>query len=492
MVAYDVVVVGAGAAGCVVGARLSQTGRSVCVVEAGPDLRSDVPADFRDGWDFPRRHEWGFESLPDDRGERLPLRRGKLVGGTSWVTRFAVRGAPADFDRWVRNGCVGWSFAEVLPWFRRTETDQDFPDDPWHGDAGPMPVTRYLDVADGEFATAAVHACDSLGIAQIGDHNRPGAVGVARMPMTARGGMRVTSADAYLPIEATPAMLTVLPDALVADVVVRNGSAVGVRLSDGRRIEAALVVVCAGVYGSPAVLMRSGIGPADHLREMGVSVAADLPGVGSNLADHPQVWLDPGYSRAPDDRPSLHTLATFRSSRCGPDESPDLALWIADPSGDPVEAVIEVLLMTPSSRGTVRLASADPNTAPHIRLPKLDANGDYERLVEGLLRAQDIAEHPALRRLCDRPATDLSTPEMVRRWVRQERYSIPHTVGTCAMGDDPDNGSVVDAQARVYGINRLAVVDASIIPFPPSGFPHIVTIMLAERLSTELANDPSL
>jgi choline dehydrogenase len=492
MVAYDVVVVGAGAAGCVVGARLSQTGRSVCVVEAGPDLRSHVPADFRDGWDFPRRHEWGFESLPDDRGESLPLRRGKLVGGTSWMTRFAVRGAAADFNRWAQNGCVGWNLDEVLPWFRRIETDQDFPDQPWHGDTGPIPVTRYLNVADGGFATAAIHACEAIGIAVIDDHNRPGAVGVARMPMTARDGMRVTSADAYLPIGATQATLTVLADTLVADVIVRNGSAAGVRLSDGRRIEAALVVVCAGVYGSPALLMRSGIGPADHLREMGLPITSDLAGVGSNLADHPQVWLDPGYSRAPDDRPPLHTLATFRSSRCGPDESPDLALWIADPSGDPVEAAIEVLLMTPSSRGALRLASADPTTAPLIRLPKLDAPGDYERLVEGLLRAKDMAEHPAIRHICDRPATDLSTPEAVRMWVRQERYSIPHTVGTCAMGDAPDNGSVVDAQARVYGIDRLAVVDASIIPLPPSGFPHIVTIMLAERLSAELADDPDL
>lgn len=485
---HDVVVVGAGAAGCVMSARLAQAGRAVCVVEAGPDLRGDVPEDFRDGWDFPRRHEWGYESLPNESGEVCAVRRGKLVGGTSWVTRFAVRGAPADFDCWAREGCVGWSFDDVLPWFRRIETDEDFPDEPWHGDAGPMPITRYLHRADGEFAAAAVQACEATGIAAVDDHNRPGTVGVARMPMTARDGLRVTSADAYLSIDATSPTLTVLADTLVADVIVRNGAAVGVRLANGGQIEAALVVICAGVYGSPALLMRSGIGPADHLREIGVSVAADLPGVGSNLADHPAVWLDPGNSRVPDGRPPLHTLATFRSSRCGPAESPDLALWIADPSGEPVEAEIDVLLMTPSSRGAVRLATRDPNTAPLIRLPQLNAADDYERLVEGLMRAKDIAEHPAMRSICDHPTTDVSTPDAVHTWVRQERWSIPHTVGTCAMGNAPDDGSVVDAHGRVHGIERLAVVDASIIPRPPSGFPHIVTIMLAERLSAEISH----
>lgn len=487
MTEYDVVVVGAGAAGCVIAARLAEAGRHVCLVEAGPDLRRDVPADFRDGWEFPRRHEWGYESQPDDRGTSLPLRRGKLVGGTSWVTRFAVRGAPTDFDAWDRHGCTGWSFDDVLPWFRRIETDVDFPDSPWHGSDGPMPVTRYPAVADHEFTTAAAQACAAAGIAVIDDHNRPGTLGVARMPMSARNGERVTTADAYLPVDATPTTLTLVPDSLVSTVVIRDGAATGVQLSGGREVDAGLVIVSAGVYGSPALLMRSGIGPSNHLREIGIPVVADLPGVGSNLADHPQCWLDPGYTGRAVDRPPLHTLATFRSSLCGPDESPDLAFWIADPAGDPVEAAIEVLLMTPSSRGTVRLSSADPAAAPLIRLPQLDGAGDYERLTEGLMRAKEIAEHPALRAICTNPSTDVSSPDAVRDWIREERYSIPHTVGTCAMGGAPDEGSVVDAHAMVYGVDNLGVVDASVIPLPPSGFPHFVTIMLAERLAAELA-----
>ena len=484
---YDVVVVGAGAAGCVIAARLAQAGRRVCLLEAGPDLRGDVPVDFRDGWAFPRRHEWGYESLPDDRGQSTPLRRGKLVGGTSWVTRFAVRGAPADFEAWGRSGCSGWTFDDVLPWFRRIETDLEFPDVAWHGNAGPLPVTRYPAMADSEFATAAMQACEALGIATIDDHNQPGAVGVARMPMSSRDGQRVTTADAYLPIDASPETITLVAESLAARVIVRDGAAVGVQLSDGREINAPLVAVSAGVYGSPALLMRSGIGPAEHLRALAIPVVADLPGVGSNLADHPQVWLDPGYEGAGVDRPPLHTLATFRSSRCGPNESPDLAFWIADPEGDPVEAAVEVLLMTPSSRGSVRLASADPSAPPAIRLPQLDTGDDYERLVEGLLRAKEVAEHPAMRAICAGASTDVSSDTAITEWVRQERYSIPHTVGTCAMGGTPDAGSVVDSHAMVYGVDNLAVIDASIIPLPPSGFPHIVTIMLAERLAAELA-----
>jgi choline dehydrogenase-like flavoprotein len=148
--------------------------------------------------------------------------------------------------------------------------------------------------------------------------------------------------------------------------------------------------------------------------------------------------------------------------------------------------------MTPTSRGSVRLASADPTAAPLIRLPQLDANGDYERLAEGLLRARDVAEQPVLREICDRPPTDLSTSDLLRQWIRQERYSIPHTVGTCAMGARPETGSVVDADGKVHGIDRLAVIDASIIPVPPSGFPHIVAIMLAERLASRLAHEADI
>ena len=453
------------------------------LLEAGPDLRADTPADFRDGWDFPRRPEWGYESEPDARGQSLPVRRGRLVGGTSWVTRFGVRGSPLDFAAWERLGCAGWGFDDVLPWFRRLEHDVEFGDRPWHGDNGPMPVTRYPAIPHSEFAAAAMDGCSALGIKVIDDHNEPGAVGVARMPMTAQGGQRVTTADAYLPLAS--GNVTLRSEALVANVVVEGGRAVAVRLVDDTTVEAGRVVLSGGVYSSPALLMRSGLGPADHLRELGIDVVADLPGVGANLADHPQVWLGTGCRGGDHDAPPLHTLATFRSTRCGEAEPPDLAFWLGDPSpGGETEAEIEILLMTPASRGLVRLRSPNPEDAPLIRLPCLDAPGDLERLVEGLHRARELARTPALRRVCAGPLSpDLPTADDARGWIAKERYSIPHTVGTCAMGGAPADGAVVDPTGSVYGVDGLNVVDASVIPTATSGFPHLLTIMLAERLA---------
>jgi choline dehydrogenase len=482
---HDAVVVGAGAAGCVVARRLADAGRRVLLLEAGPDLRADVPDDFRSGWDFPRRHEWGLESEPDDRGESVPLRRGRLVGGTSWVTRFGVRPSLTDVDRWT---CPGWTAGNALDWFRRIETDLDRPDDPWHGDSGPIPVTRYPHLADSEIAVGLTEACEAAGIPVIDDHNRPGAAGAARMPMTGRDGRRTTTADAYLPLDATPETLTLRAETTAATVAIEDGRAVGVRLLDGTLVEAERVVLCAGVYGSPVVLLRSGIGPADHLRELSLPVVADRSGVGANLADHPAVWLDPGYRSTGTGRPPLHTLVTFRSTASADDDPPDLAFWLTDPTPDSPAPELETLLLTPASRGLVRLRSPDPAASPVIRLPALDDERDLERLAEGLLRSRDLALHPAIRRIAtEQPSPGLGTPDEARAWIRRERYSTPHTVGTCAMGAATDPAAVVDAHGCVHGVEGLAVVDASIIPAPPSGFPHLLVIMMAERLSAELA-----
>jgi choline dehydrogenase len=298
----------------------------------------------------------------------------------------------------------------------------------------------------------------------------------------------VTTVDGYLPLGSTPSNLTIRCNLQVADVVFDGERACGVQLVDGTHVEAGWVVLCAGTYGSPPMLMRSGIGPAAHLQSIGVPVRVDLPGVGANLADHPSVDVDFGYGGPAAGGPVLHAIATFHSSLTSPDRPPDLMFWLSDPEGDPPGAGIGVVLLKPQSRGVVRLRSANPAEPPSIALPSLTDRRDLERLAEGYRLALEVANHPAVRRLCsvDPTAAPRDDDELYAR-IRAELFSVPHVVGTCAMGSRPEDGAVVDASLRVHGTERLSVVDASVMPDVPSGFTHIPTIMIAERSSEQLA-----
>jgi choline dehydrogenase len=463
----------------------------VLLLEAGPDLRGNVPGELRDGWRLSDAFDWGYASEPYAGGVVDDVRRGKLLGGTSWVTRFALRGSPADYDEWAALGNPGWGFEDVLPYFTLLEADADFGDRPWHGDRGRLPVNRYLDLELTEIATAGLHALQATGFAAVEDHNRPGAVGAGRMPMSSRDGRRVTTADAYLPRGDTPSNLAIRPGAQVADIMFDGIRATGVRLVGGTVIDAGRVVLCAGTYASPAILLRSGIGPARHLRSVGIPVRVELPGVGANLADHAGVDLDCGYRGPARSAPILHLVATFHSESASGDQPPDLMLWLSDPRGDPPIFEIDVVLLRPRARGAVRLRSADPTDPPRIQLPALLDPFDVERLADGYRRGCEVANHPELRRLCDaplspQPSATAELPDL----IRAEGYSFPHVVGTCSMGPEPGDGAVVDACGRVHGTEGLSVVDASIIPNGPSAFTHLPTVMLAERLSEQLAGAP--
>ena len=361
----------------------------------------------------------------------------------------------------------------------------DFGDKPWHGDRGPMPSTRYRELNHTEVLAAGVEALQATGFPTIEDHNRPGAVGAGRMPMSTRRGIRVTTADAYLPVGYGP-NLTIRADAQVASIVLKDTSAGGIQLLDETVIEARWIILCAGTYGSAPILLRSGIGPAEHLRQVGLPVRVDLPGVGANLVDHPAVGIECGYRGPVREAPVLHWMATFHSAGRSGDEAPDLMLWMADPGRAPSgrsEFEIEVVLLRPRSRGTVRLRSAQPAAAPRVELPNLRDPSDVLRLAEGYERALNVASQPELRRLCTDPPTPSARGYDVPELIRANGYSIPHVVGTCSMGLRPQDGAVVDAAGRVHGTDRLSVIDASIMPDVPSGFTHFPTIMIAERLS---------
>ncbi|HSS35834.1 MAG TPA: GMC oxidoreductase [Patescibacteria group bacterium] len=483
----DVVIVGGGAAGCVVAGRLADDRRSVLLLEAGPDLGDHVRPPLLDGWRNPTgpdwTTDWGYESEPGAGGNPATLRRGRLLGGTSWLTRFGVRGHRADFDAWAGRGNPGWTFTDVLPTFRRLEADADFGAEPWHGNAGPMAINRYRSQHRSAIHDAAVQAFSDVGFPTVEDHNAPEAVGAGPMPMSTIDGRRLTTLQAYLQRDARPASLRIDADTMVDNVLFDRHRAVGVRLIDGTEIGADSVILSAGSYGSPPLLMRSGIGPATHLREMGIDVVVDLPGVGENLADHPGVDLDAGFGGDAACEALRHTIATFRSRSQPADGPPDLMIWVHEPSEDDGRLYLDPILLKPESRGSVRLRSADPLDSPRIFLPGLRAERDVDRLVEGYELGVAIANHPAIRALAQEPAPTTPSAAELRELVVTSAYSVPHVVGTCRMGPSPDAGDVVDAAGRVHGVDGLRVIDASVIPDAPSGFPHLVTIMVAEHLA---------
>jgi choline dehydrogenase len=491
---FDVVVVGGGAAGGVVARRLSERGDiRVLLIEAGPDLGDDVIPALRNGWNNPTGsewlHDWGFAAEPDEIGTAPKLRRGRLLGGTSWLTRFAVRGAAADFEAWAARGNPGWGYEDVLPSFCRLEADREFGDRPGHGDGGPIEINRFPTLARSEIHAAALEAFAGAGFPSVEDHNAADVVGAGPMPMSTRSGHRITTLDAYLPPGSRPSHVTIRTDAQVASVDARQGRAIGVTLLDGSRVAAGWVVLCAGTYSSPPILLRSGIGPARELQELGIEVVVDLEGVGANLADHPAVDLDSGWRGDGRDAPILHSIATFRSATQAPTAAPDLMFWVTDPAAADPGFYFDPILLKPEARGSVRLRTADPRDAPRITLPVLRAGRDIDRLAEGYRLGVELANHGAIRALAaDAPASSPRTETDLRQRITEAAYSLPHVVGTCRMGPRPEDGDVVDALGRVHGIERLSVVDASIIPDAPSGFPHLITIMLAEHLSVALSD----
>lgn len=525
----DYVVVGAGSAGCAVARRLAESGASVALLEAGgrddkglAKMLFQTPGAINVMHSTPqlkRFFDWDYKSTPQASAlnRKIPMTRGKVLGGSSAVNGMLfVRGNAKNFDDWAAQGCTGWGYDDILPFYKRMEDWEGGASD-LRGVGGPIKVTRRREITEAarSFMTAA---SEKIGVPVIDDYNGAQQEGVSVFQQSVAGGRRYSTAEGYLHTQPLENLRVVL-GATVAKVVIEGSRATGVEIvaKDGSRevlTASREVVLAAGAFGSPQILMLSGIGPAAHLAEHGITVAADLP-VGDNLHDHLYVpvafQMDsalhrptplyfgrgllaekrrPGSSWAGDS--SFEAVAFLRTSHATavpdlqiltihwvyPSPNQDANKRIVPPINKPGQSVFPALIY-PESRGTVRLASADPTAAPLIDPGYLSAAQDAEVLLEGIAMVRDIMAGTGDNRGEVVPGPEFFDPATMRRELPNRIHTVYHPVGTARMG--VDERAVVDPQLRVRGIDGLRVADASIMPSITGGNTNAPAIMIGEK-----------
>ncbi len=496
---FDVIIVGSGPAGCVLASRLTEdVGRKVLLIEAGPDYggdSADWPPELLDSTTVPTEsHPWGFQHVPRDDAGDLGLPRGRVVGGTSTINGCIwLRGSAADFDAWAAAGNPGWSFNEIQELFTGAESDPL--GGALHGANGPVPVHRVTEAALTPVDQLLIESAMRLGIPFVDDHNdaieqRPG---IGPTPKNIKDGSRMNGALTYLAPVRDRENLTILPDRLVDVVTIEEGRATGVRLSDGVSLAAHEVILAAGAYGSPAILMRSGIGPTSHLTRLGIPVVQDLPGVGQNLRDHPMVGfgnVQIAQTHAPAGRTFMPIIVKGRSDQA--DDEIDFHIYQGQSIDGPATGWtlwMSISLQDARSEGTVRLTSRDPEAELLIDHRYFSDAHDLEAMCDGLELARrlvDTAPLGAVVTNLDGQTASWTSRTELRRYARSSVGTTFHPSSTCKMGPESDSTSVVDHQGRVHGVDRLRVVDASIFPTGPRCNLHFPIVVAAEKIARDI------
>jgi choline dehydrogenase len=526
---YDFIVVGAGSAGCVLADRLTVSGKHrVLLLEAGGKDRHlwiHIPIGYGKLFTDPRVN-WLYQSAPEPElnNRAIMQPRGKVLGGCSSINGLLyVRGQRQDFDHWRQLGNVGWSYEDVLPYFKKSEA-QARGSDEFHGAGGPLAVADQVEPH--EVCEAFIRAAQEVGIPRNDDFNGASQEGAGYFQTTMRNGRRWSTARAYLKPARGRANLRVATHALTQRVLIEGGTAVGVEYRQHGRVVTARargeVILAAGAFGSPQILQLSGLGPADLLRQYGITVLRDMPGVGADLQDHLQarflygvtrpitlndvvnrfdrrMWAGLRYvllRKGPLAVSAGYAGGFFRTDPRleSPDVQAHLLLFSADKPGGSLHPwpgmTASICQLRPESRGHLRIKSADPADAPEIRLNYLSTEGDKRTMVQGLRLLRRIMGASALQPYVVEerdPGPGIASDEDLLAFVRARATTIFHPASSCRMG--MDEAAVVDPALRVKGVGRLRVVDASVMPTVVSGNTNAATIMIGEKAADLILRD---